>query len=54
MTLRPKKIDFPTSHVRRFLEPCPIVLVSSAHEGRINIMTMGWHTVMEFTPSLVQ
>ena len=53
MTLRPKKIDFPTSHVRRYLEPGPIVLVSSAHEGRTNIMTMGWHTVMEFTPSLV-
>ena len=48
-----KKADFPTSHVRRYLEPGPIVLVSSAHAGRTNIMTMGWHTVMEFTPSLV-
>ena len=48
-----KKADFPTSQVRRYLEPGPIVLVSSAHAGRTNIMTMGWHTVMEFTPSLV-
>jgi len=48
-----KKRDFPVSDIRRFLEPGPIVLVSSAHKGERNIMTMGWHTVMEFTPSLV-
>jgi flavin reductase (DIM6/NTAB) family NADH-FMN oxidoreductase RutF len=48
-----KKFDFPVSDIRRFLEPGPIVLVSSAHKGKTNIMTMGWHTVMEFTPSLV-
>jgi len=53
MQIKPKKADFPTSQVRRYLEPGPIVLVSSAHGGRTNIMTMGWHTVMEFTPSLV-
>ncbi len=41
------------SEVRRYLEPGPIVLVSSKWEGKTNIMTMGWHTVMEFTPSLV-
>nr|WP_294523027.1 flavin reductase family protein [uncultured Rhodopila sp.] len=41
------------SQVRRYLEPGPIVLVSSRWQGRTNIMTMGWHTVMEFTPSLV-
>jgi len=39
--------------VRRYLEPGPIVLVSSAWEGKTNIMTLGWQTVMEFTPSLV-
>jgi flavin reductase (DIM6/NTAB) family NADH-FMN oxidoreductase RutF len=48
-----KKIDFPVGQVRRYLEPGPIVLVSSRWGGRTNIMTMGWHTVMEFTPSLV-
>jgi flavin reductase (DIM6/NTAB) family NADH-FMN oxidoreductase RutF len=48
-----KKLDFPVSDIRRFLEPGPIVLVSSAYKGKTNIMTMGWHTVMEFTPSLV-
>lgn len=47
------KKDFPVSEIRRFLEPGPIVLVSSAWKDRTNIMTMGWHTVMEFTPALV-
>jgi flavin reductase (DIM6/NTAB) family NADH-FMN oxidoreductase RutF len=53
MASQPKKIDFPVSQVRRYLEPGPIVLVSSAYAGARNIMTMGWQTVMEFTPSLV-
>ena len=47
------KRDFPVHEIRRFLEPCPIVLVSSAWKGATNIMTMGWHSVMEFSPSLV-
>lgn len=48
-----KKKDFPVSNIRRFLEPGPVVLVSSAWNGKNNIMTMGWHTVMEFSPSLI-
>ena len=48
-----KKLDFPLAQVRRYLEPGPIVLISSAFGGAANIMTLGWHTVMEFTPSLV-
>ncbi|MDQ0391465.1 flavin reductase family protein [Labrys monachus] len=47
------KLDMPVSRIRRCLEPGPIVLVSSAWQGETNIMTMGWHTVMEFSPSLV-
>src|SRR5215813_7043115 len=47
------KRDFPVANIRRLLEPGPIVLVSSAWRGASNIMTMGWHTVMEFTPSLI-
>ncbi len=47
------KKDFPTDNVRRFLEPGPIVLVSSAYKGKTNIMTMGWHMIMEFQPSLI-
>src|SRR5262245_14759502 len=48
-----EKSDFPVDEVRRFLEPGPIVLVSSAHDGERNIMTLGWHMVMGFEPSLV-
>jgi flavin reductase (DIM6/NTAB) family NADH-FMN oxidoreductase RutF len=47
------KEDFPTDNVRRFLEPGPIVLASSAYKGETNIMTMGWHMIMEFQPSLI-
>jgi flavin reductase (DIM6/NTAB) family NADH-FMN oxidoreductase RutF len=52
MTRYAKK-DFPVANIRRFLEPGPIVLVSSAWKGAINIMTMGWHMVMGFEPSLI-
>jgi flavin reductase (DIM6/NTAB) family NADH-FMN oxidoreductase RutF len=48
-----RKLDFPVAEIRRFLEPGPIVLVSSYHKGETNIMTMGWHTVLEFSPSLI-
>ena len=48
-----RKADFPVAKIRRFLEPGPIVLVSSAWRGKTNIMTMGWHTVMEFEPSMI-
>ncbi len=50
---RYKKRDFPVSEVRRLLEPGPVVLVSSSWKGERNVMTMGWHTPMEFTPSLI-
>lgn len=48
-----KKKDFSVSDIRRFLEPGPVVLVSSAWKRETNIMTMGWHMVMEFSPALV-
>jgi flavin reductase (DIM6/NTAB) family NADH-FMN oxidoreductase RutF len=47
------KEDFPVSNVRRFLEPGPIILVSSSWKGENNIMTMGWHMIMELEPSLI-
>src|SRR5204863_4497081 len=53
MTAKRTKRDFPVHEIRRFLEPGPVVLVSSAWRGKTNIMTMGWHTVLEFQPSLV-
>ncbi|VTZ28162.1 NADH-FMN oxidoreductase RutF, flavin reductase (DIM6/NTAB) family [Methylocella tundrae] len=53
MTKHPRKSDFPVSQVRRYLEPGPIVLVSSKWRDKTNIMTLGWHTILEFSPSLV-
>jgi len=50
---RISKTDFPVSNVRRYLEPGPIVLVSSRWRGATNIMTLGWHVVLEFSPSLI-
>jgi hypothetical protein len=47
MAKHPTKHDFPVGEVRRYLEPGPIVLVSSRWKDETNIMTMGWHTVME-------
>jgi len=49
----PRKRSLPLDEIRCYLEPGPIVLVSSAWNRRRNIMTMGWHTVMEFMPALV-
>ena len=43
-----RKKDFPPDKVRRFLEPGPIVLISSAHKAERNIMTLGWHMMMDF------
>jgi len=47
------KASFPVGDIRRFLEPGPIVLISSAHRGARTIMTCGWHMVMEMEPSRV-
>jgi flavin reductase (DIM6/NTAB) family NADH-FMN oxidoreductase RutF len=47
------KKSFPLPKVYRLLEPGPVVLVTTARKGRANIMTMSWHTIMEFEPPLV-
>lgn len=53
MARHPLKKDFPVGQVRRYLEPGPIVLVSSRWWDKTNIMTMGWHMIMDFVPSLI-
>jgi len=47
-----RKSDFPLIDVRQHLETGPIVLVTSAWKGETNIMTMGWHMMMQFSPAL--
>jgi len=44
---------FSLSKVYQLLEPGPVVLVSTAHKGKADIMTQSWHTMMEFEPPLV-
>jgi flavin reductase (DIM6/NTAB) family NADH-FMN oxidoreductase RutF len=48
----PKK-PFPLSKVYGLLEPGPVVMVTTARKGTANIMTMSWHTMMEFEPPTV-
>ena len=47
------KKSFPLSKVYGLLEPGPVVMVTTASNGRANIMTLSWHTMMEFEPPLV-
>ncbi len=47
------KKSYPLSKVYGLLEPGPVVMVTTANKGRTNIMTMSWHTMMEFEPPLV-
>ena len=47
------KRSLPLSKVYRLLEPGPVVLLTSCLKGSPNIMTMSWHTMMEFEPPLI-
>jgi flavin reductase (DIM6/NTAB) family NADH-FMN oxidoreductase RutF len=45
--------QFPLSRVYQLLEPGPVVLLTTAHQGRANVMTMSWHMMADFEPPLV-
>jgi len=47
------KKSLPLSRVYRLLEPGPVVLLTTEHRGRANVMTLSWHTMLEFEPPLV-
>ena len=47
------KRNFPLSKVYGLLEPGPVVLITTAHKDRANIMTLSWQTMMDFEPPLV-
>jgi flavin reductase (DIM6/NTAB) family NADH-FMN oxidoreductase RutF len=47
------KRAYPLSKVYGLLEPGPVLLLTTAHKGRANVMAMSWHTMMEFEPPLV-
>jgi flavin reductase (DIM6/NTAB) family NADH-FMN oxidoreductase RutF len=50
---KPNKRSLALSKVYRLLEPGPVVLLTTSHKGVANVMTMSWHTMMEFEPPLV-
>jgi flavin reductase (DIM6/NTAB) family NADH-FMN oxidoreductase RutF len=41
------------SKVYGLLEPGPVLLLTTSHKGAVNVMTMSWHTMLEFEPPLV-
>jgi flavin reductase (DIM6/NTAB) family NADH-FMN oxidoreductase RutF len=43
----------PLAKVYQLIEPGPAVLLTTAHRGRFNVMTMSWHMMVEFEPPLV-
>ena len=45
--------NLPLAKVYQFLEPGPVVLLTTARKGSINVMTMSWHMMVEFEPPLV-
>jgi flavin reductase (DIM6/NTAB) family NADH-FMN oxidoreductase RutF len=45
--------ELPLSKVYQLIEPGPVVLLTTAHKGRANVMTMSWHMMVEFEPPLV-
>ena len=47
------KRSFPLSKVYGLLEPGPVLLLTTAHKGKANVMALSWHTMMDFEPPLV-
>ena len=48
-----KKKSLALSKVYGLLEPGPVVMMTTSQNGRQNVMTMSWHTMMEFEPPLI-
>ena len=45
--------EMPPSKAYRLLEAGPIVLVTTVDRGRFNIMTMGFHMMVQHAPPLI-
>lgn len=44
----PRRSAFPVDRIRRFLEPGPVVLLSTAWKDQRAIMTLGWHMMLGY------
>lgn len=53
MPAPPHKRPLALSKVYGLLETGPVVLLTTSYKGTANVMTMSWHTMMEFEPPLV-
>ncbi|HEY0298502.1 MAG TPA: flavin reductase family protein [Arachidicoccus sp.] len=45
--------NFPLRNVVRLIEPGAVVIVSTFHNGKANLMTMGFHMMMQHNPPLI-
>lgn len=43
----------PLAKVYQLIEPGPVVLLTTAHKGRQNLMTLSWHMMVEFEPPMI-
>lgn len=48
-----KKKNLPLSQVYTLIEPGPVLLVTTAHKEKFNVMTLSWHMMIEFVPPLI-
>ena len=53
MSVLARKRALPLPKVYGLLEPGPVVLLTTSHKGAANVMTLSWHTMLEFEPPLV-
>ena len=44
---------FPLARVYQLIEPGPVVLLTTARQGRANVMAMSWKTMVDFEPPLI-
>jgi len=47
------KNALPLAEAYALLEPGPVLLLTTAHRNCRNVMTMSWHSMLEFEPPLV-
>lgn len=47
------KTELALSEVYGLLETGPVIMLSTAFEGKRDIMTQSWHTMIEFVPPLI-
>ena len=51
-TSKPKLLEFPLERAFTFIESGPVLLVSTCHKRQRNLLTISWHTLMDFEPTL--